>query len=71
MVTTGIERILISVGDMDESLAFYRDWVGMEIIAEQNIESDEIEMEVAPHGMINTTIVEGPSKVMVEFYEKR
>ena len=69
MVTTGIERILISVGDMDESLAFYRDWVGMEIIAEQHIESDEI--EVAPLEMINTTVVEGPSKVMVEFYEKR
>jgi catechol 2,3-dioxygenase-like lactoylglutathione lyase family enzyme len=29
-----------------------------------------VEMELAPHGKIQTIIAEGPGKVMVEFYEK-
>lgn len=43
MITSGIDRIYISVKDMDESLAFYRDWVGMMIVADQPLESDQIQ----------------------------
>ena len=43
MITTGVEGVLISVSDMDESLAFYRDWVGMEVVADQRLEPDKIQ----------------------------
>lgn len=43
MITSGIERILISVRDMDESLAFYRDWVGMKVVADQTLDSKKIQ----------------------------
>jgi len=43
MITSGIERILISVKDMDESLAFYKDWVGLKIVADQTLDSKKIE----------------------------
>jgi catechol 2,3-dioxygenase-like lactoylglutathione lyase family enzyme len=43
MITSGIERILISVSDMQESLAFYRDWVGLRIVADQQLEPDKIQ----------------------------
>jgi len=43
MITTGIERILISVRDMDESLAFYRDEVGMQVVADQNLDPAKIQ----------------------------
>jgi len=43
MITTGIERILISVRDMDESLAFYRDEVGMQVVADQNLDPEKIQ----------------------------
>jgi len=36
-----------------------------------NIISGLVEMELAPHGKINTIIAEGPSKVTVEFFEKQ
>ena len=42
MVTSGIDRIYISVRDMDESLAFYRDIVGMAIVADQGLDSEKI-----------------------------
>jgi len=44
MVTSGIERILISVKDMNESLAFYRDWVGMKIVADQTLDFKKIQL---------------------------
>jgi len=34
-VTGGIARLLVSVTDMDASLAFYRDWVGLNVVADQ------------------------------------
>jgi len=43
MVTSGIERILISVRDMEESLSFYRDRVGMRVAAEQTLNTERIE----------------------------
>jgi len=43
MITSGIERIIISVRDMDESLAFYRDWVGMKVVIDQHLEPDMIQ----------------------------
>jgi catechol 2,3-dioxygenase-like lactoylglutathione lyase family enzyme len=42
VVTSGIERILISVKNIDESLAFFRDWVGMKVIAEQLLNTESI-----------------------------
>jgi catechol 2,3-dioxygenase-like lactoylglutathione lyase family enzyme len=38
MITTGIERIVVSVKDMNESLSFYRDWVGMQVVGDQNLD---------------------------------
>jgi catechol 2,3-dioxygenase-like lactoylglutathione lyase family enzyme len=43
MVTSGIDRIFISVRDMDESLAFYRDIVGMTLVAEQELNAETIQ----------------------------
>lgn len=43
MVTSGIDRIYISVRDMDESLAFYRDIVGMAVVADQELDSKKIQ----------------------------
>ena len=43
MITSGIDRIFISVKDMDESLAFYRDWVGMKIVADQPLDPFKIQ----------------------------
>jgi catechol 2,3-dioxygenase-like lactoylglutathione lyase family enzyme len=43
MISSGIERILISVRDMDEALAFYKDWVGLEIVADQQLDPDAIQ----------------------------
>lgn len=43
MVVSGIERFLISVSNMDASLAFYRDWVGLKVVAEQNLEHELIQ----------------------------
>ena len=43
MVNTGIDRIFMSVSDMNKSLAYYRDFVGMKVIAEQNLEPDRIQ----------------------------
>ena len=43
MITTGIERILISVRDMNESLEFYRDWVGMKVVADQKLDQGAIQ----------------------------
>jgi len=43
MITSGIDRIFISVSDMDESLAFYRDWVGMQVVADQQLDPDAIQ----------------------------
>ena len=42
MISSGVDRIFVSVRDMDESLAFYRDWVGMEVVAEQHLDSEKI-----------------------------
>jgi hypothetical protein len=36
-----------------------------------NIISGPVKMELAPHGKISTIIAEGPSKVTVEFFEKK
>jgi catechol 2,3-dioxygenase-like lactoylglutathione lyase family enzyme len=43
MITSGIEKIVISVGSMDESLAFYRDQIGMKVVAEQRLEPEKIQ----------------------------
>jgi len=42
MVTEGMDRIFISVSSLEDSLAFYRDWVGMEVVADETPEPDEI-----------------------------
>ena len=42
MISSGVARIFISVRDMDESLAFYRDWVGMKVVAEQYLDPEKI-----------------------------
>jgi len=43
MVSSGIDRIFISARDMDESLVFYRDIVGMSIVAEQELDAEKIQ----------------------------
>jgi len=41
MVTTGIDRVFISVRDMDESLSFYQGIVGMSMVAEQELGAEK------------------------------
>ena len=43
MATKGMDRVFISVSNLEDSLAFYRDWIGMKVIAEQALEPDEIQ----------------------------
>jgi len=43
MATDGMDRISISVSNMEASLAFYRDWIGMQIVADQQLEPDKIQ----------------------------
>jgi len=43
MATKGMDRVSISVSSLGDSLAFYRDWIGMKIIAEQTLEPAEIQ----------------------------
>lgn len=42
MITSGIDRIFIGTRDMDESLAFYRDFVKMSVVADQELDSGKI-----------------------------
>lgn len=37
MIVNGLDRILVSVADMDESIKFYRDRMAMEVVGEQTI----------------------------------
>lgn len=41
----GIDRILISVEALDESVAFFRDWVGMKVVANQSLDSAKIQQQ--------------------------
>lgn len=43
MVTSGIDRIHISVKDMDESLAFFRDCTGMKVVADQHLDTNAMQ----------------------------
>ena len=43
MIKRGIDRICISVGNIDESLTFFRDYVGMTICADQTLPSHNIQ----------------------------
>jgi catechol 2,3-dioxygenase-like lactoylglutathione lyase family enzyme len=43
MSTFGPERISISVGDLDQALAFYRDWVGFTQVGDYALDPHEIE----------------------------
>ena len=40
MVRTGVDRIMVSVGEMEKSLSFYRDFLGMTVVAEQVLDAD-------------------------------
>lgn len=40
MIVNGLDRIMISVADMDASIAFYRDRMGMEIVGKQTLPRD-------------------------------
>jgi catechol 2,3-dioxygenase-like lactoylglutathione lyase family enzyme len=42
MATKGMDRVSISVSSLEDSLAFYRDWIGMEVIAEHTLDPAEI-----------------------------
>ena len=37
MIVNGLDRILVSVADMDESIRFYRDKMAMEVVGEQTL----------------------------------
>ena len=43
MVKRGIDRICISVGDMEESLAFFRDHAGMNVCADLELNPESIQ----------------------------
>ena len=43
MIKNGIARILISVSDLDESVAFYRDILQMSVVADYSLDSNTIE----------------------------
>ena len=43
MATKGMNRISVSVSNLGNSLAFYRDWIGMEVIADETLEPNEIQ----------------------------
>lgn len=43
MISSGIDRIFISVRDMDESLDFYQQIVGMSVIADQELNVEKIQ----------------------------
>lgn len=43
MTSSEIDRVFISVSNMEASLAFYRDWIGMEVVADSPLASDEIQ----------------------------
>lgn len=43
MIKNGIARILISVRDLNESLAFYRDIIKMSVVADHPVEAETIE----------------------------
>jgi len=43
MATKGMDRIFISVSNLEDSLAFYRDWTGMKVVAEETLEPAEIQ----------------------------
>jgi len=38
MAAYGLDRVIIGVSDLKESLAFYRDWFGMQVVARGDIE---------------------------------
>jgi len=43
LAAKGMDRVSISVGDLKESLAFYRDWIGMEVVAEEVLPPREVQ----------------------------
>ena len=42
MSASGMERIVYSVGSMEKALAFYRDYIGLEVVAEGVVERAEV-----------------------------
>jgi len=43
MATKGMDRVTISVSNLEDSLVFYRDWGGMKVVAEQTMEPDKVQ----------------------------
>jgi catechol 2,3-dioxygenase-like lactoylglutathione lyase family enzyme len=43
MATKGMDRMFISVSNLQDSLAFYRDWIGMKVVADETLEANEIQ----------------------------
>ena len=43
MATKGMDRISISVSNLVDSLAFYRDWIGMRVVARETLEPKQIQ----------------------------
>ena len=43
MATKGMDRVFISASNLEDSLAFYRDLIGMKVVAEQTLEPDEVQ----------------------------
>jgi len=42
MATKGTDRISVSVSNLEDSLALYRDWIGMKVVADEALEPNEI-----------------------------
>lgn len=72
MVIRGMDRVSISVSNLEESLAFYRDWIGMEVVAEQILEPDKIQqLWNLPEGLVDDVLTIPPgTEVKIAFFNK-
>ena len=43
MATKGMDRMFISVSNLEDSLRLYRDWAGMKVVADETLESAELQ----------------------------
>jgi catechol 2,3-dioxygenase-like lactoylglutathione lyase family enzyme len=75
MAVIGIHHTSRSVRDMDRSLGFYRDLLGMEVVLDTEMEGEMLEREVALEGARLRLVELGregePLLELLEYYEPR
>jgi len=42
MTVHGLDTVIISAGNLEESIAFYHNWFGMQVIARGDVEPDTV-----------------------------